>query len=57
MSHSIIGGYHVDRRFVPYYLNETDDKMALFSVIVFLREWSSYNTHIPSVQQPFSQVC
>jgi hypothetical protein len=38
MSHSIIGGYHVDHRFVPHYLNEADDKAALFPVIVFFRE-------------------
>ena len=38
MSHSIIGRYHVDRRFVPYYLNEADDKVAQLSVFVYLRE-------------------
>jgi hypothetical protein len=32
MSHSIIGGYHTEHRFVPFHLNEADDKVAVFSV-------------------------
>jgi len=58
MSHySIIGGYHVDRRFVPYYLNEGEEKVALLSVTVFIRQWNLYNANKPSVQQPCPEVC